>query len=151
LIFHDAYANDLRLGYLLSKEVDYHFNNFTLGFCLQVDFFCHLSSNLQTQHSPKVHIFRSTGSPDERFWLNSAWTAHGKDVRLPPGPHHMELASWHYRHCVINGWGSFALQPRLHPSTFLECEEDYRFADIYHLVEDDDYTLSSPPACSPFQ
>ena len=108
-------------------------------------------SDPQDVDNPIVHIFRSDTFPEEMDWLNSAWTAHGKPVRLPDSRNHVDLVSWHYRHCLINCWGSSTVKPRLYPTTFCENEENLGLAMSYYM-ESDEYIVSSPlPSTPTFQ
>jgi len=113
--FHDT--NDPRLGYLLSKDVDFHYNNFTLGFFVQVNT-APFPANGQDSDAPICHIFKSDTSATSEAFLLSAWLAHKKIVRLPRDEIQYALAQWHYRHCVIAAWGSSTLQARLHANHY---------------------------------
>ena len=91
-----------------------------------------------------LHVFRSNTSPYEEDFLNSAWTAHKRIVRVPDNALIKELLLWHYRHSVISAWGAPALRARLHPENFSYAEENLELADLYSLGFDDAILSSSP-------
>ena len=106
--------------------------------------FCLPSSHSQNETDPVCHIFRCGVTPKQNAWLESAWQAHKKPVRLPRDVYHYALAEWHYRYCVIAAWGSGILKPRLYSDFFYECPEIWEFTR-FDYVQDGDSDYGSYP------
>jgi hypothetical protein len=90
-----------------------------------------------------VHVFKSDDCNMEEDYTPSAWAAIGRTLRFPlVSAHRKEILLWHYKHSLINGWGSGELQAKLR--TFEDGEEDYGVAEMYSLGDH-----ITPPPSSP--
>ena len=86
-------------------------------------------------------MFKSIASHLKQDFTPSGWDAIGKSLRQIPAASQQEIFQWHYKHTMLNSWGSTELKSKLR--TFDFGEGDYGVADMYNL--DGPYT---PPPSS---
>ena len=80
----------------------------------------------------------------EKDFSLSAWQARGKVTTIKFNAEVWCLLRWHYKHSLLNCWGSPELQRRLRPAqTLEEADEDSGVADMYGMGE-----LNTPPSSS---
>lgn len=100
---------DPSLGLLLSRDIDFHFSLFELSFYASVSAQFRTQFDKQDANAPRVHLFRSLGRRSEKYFAPSAWGARGRLTALEFDTELWILLRWHYKHSLINCWGSTEL------------------------------------------
>jgi hypothetical protein len=94
-------------------------------------------------------IFRSFKYNESTDFTPTAWAFAGKSVTLARRfPAQLHMLDYHFKHCIIQAWGSFELQQKLIPESLNDSADDdvaFAIAQLWG-VGGDDVFLTPPPS-----
>jgi hypothetical protein len=62
-----------------------------------------------------MHVFQSVLNNVREDFVHGGWEAHSKLVRIRDNIDQPHLMRWHYKHSIIDSWGSAELKASLWP------------------------------------
>jgi hypothetical protein len=141
----------MRLGILLEKSTDHHFNAYEASiYTGNVRHPFRPSLTYHLQNLPVLHLMRNQCNSRLGSWLPSTEQYEGSVVRIANIPRQCAILDHHYRHAVVLAWGSSELKEMLQPLKY--DADEVEFAMLLSLVFgsteslDDSLTPPSSPA-----
>jgi hypothetical protein len=90
-----------------------------------------------------VHVFQTDLNKVQEDFVHGVWEAHKKPVRICDNIKMPHLLRWHYKHSLINAWGSAELKAALWPGFHDAGDIDVA---IQYILESFPWLPSTSPA-----